>query len=95
MEASEKEPSADDLLSTIRDCCSQTPEFITYKLPIMESIFRLLLANNNEALELEELVKQMNERRSAYAYPVSPIALSRLLSSDQCYGLRHVQSNPS
>ncbi len=85
LKAGEREISADDLLSTIRDCCSQTPEFITQKLSILESIFRLFLANGNQPLDLEELGKQLNERRGEDAYRTSPEILSRLLSNDRYY----------
>ncbi|GAI07324.1 unnamed protein product, partial [marine sediment metagenome] len=46
---------AADLLTTIKDCCSKTPGFITDKLPILGSIFRLFLANGNQPLDVEEL----------------------------------------
>ena len=95
LRAGEREISADDLLSTIRDCCSQTPGFITHKLPILESIFRLFLANSNQPLDLEELEKQLSQWRGGDAYHTSVEVLSRLLSSDRYYGLRQVQSNPS
>ena len=86
------EISADDLLSAIRDCCSRTSDFITYQLPILASIFRLLLANGNQPLDLEELKKQLGEQWGGDAYRISTEILSRLLSSDQYYGLCEVQS---
>ena len=81
-----------DLLATIRDCCSQTPGFITGKLPILESIFRLFLANGNQALELEELGEQLGKWRGGDTYRTSSEVLPRLLESDQCYGLRQTPS---
>ncbi len=81
---------ADELLSTIGDCCSQNPGFITHKLPILESIFRLFLANNNQPLDLEELGKQLSQWRGGDAYCISAEVLPRLLESDQYYGLRQV-----
>ena len=95
LKASGQEISADDLLSTIRDCCSKTPAFITHRLPILESIFRLFLANGNQSLDLEELGKQLNQWRGGDAYRTSAEVLSRLLSNDQYYGLKQVQSKPS
>ena len=82
--------SAADLLSAIRDCCSKTPEFVTDRLPILESIFRLFLANGNQPLDLEELGKQLNEWRGGDTSRTSAEILSRLLESDQYYGLRPV-----
>ena len=85
-----KEISAEDLLATIKDCCSKTPDFITDKLPILESIFRLFLANGNQPLALEELGRQLSEWRGGDTYRTSAEILSRLLAGDQYYGLRPV-----
>jgi len=84
------EISAADLLTTVKDCCSKAPDFITGRLPILESIFRLFLANGNQPLNLEELERQLNEWREGDTYRTSAEILSRLLSSDQYYGLRQV-----
>jgi len=81
---------AEELLVAIKDCCSREPGFITGELPILESIFRLFLANGNEPLELEELSKQLSEWRAGNPYRTSVEVLSRLLRSDQHYGLRQV-----
>ena len=86
------ELSPADLVSAIKDCCSKSPGFITDKLPILESIFRLFLANGNQPLDLEELGKQLSEWRGGDTYCTSPEILSRLLSNDQYYGLRQVQA---
>ena len=85
------EMSADDLLTTIKDCCSKTPDFITDELPILESIFRLFLANGNQPLDVDELGNQLNELRGGDTYRTSPEILSRLLQSDHYYGLREVR----
>ena len=81
---------AADLLATIKDCCSKTPTFITGELPVLESIFRLFLANGNQLLDLEELGRQLSEWRGGDTYRTSAEILSRLLSSDQHYGLRQI-----
>ncbi len=88
LEAGEGDISVADLLAAIKDCCSQTPGFITDKLPILESIFRLFLANGNQPLDLEELGKQLSEWRGGDTYHTSAEILSRLLSNEQYYGLR-------
>jgi len=89
LERGKGEISAADLLSSIKDCCSKTPGFVTAKSPILDSIFRLFLANGNQPLGLEELSKQLAEWRGG-AYRASPQTLSRLLSHDHYYGLRQV-----
>ncbi len=85
------EISADDLLSTIKDCCSKTPTFITDKIPILESVFRFFLASGNQPLDLDELERQLREWRGGNFYGTSAEILSRLLESDQYYGLSQVQ----
>ena len=84
------EISAADLLKTIKGCCSKAPNFITGKLPILESIFRLFLANGNQPLDLEELGRQLSEWRGGDTYRTSAEILPRLLASDQYYGLRQI-----
>jgi len=86
------EISAADLVTTIKDCCSKTPGFITGESPILESIFRLFLANGNQPLDLEELGRQVGEWRGGDTYRASAEILSRLLKNDQYYGLRQVQN---
>ena len=86
------EVSAADLLATVKDCCSKKPGFISGNLPILESIFRLFLANGNQPLDLEELGKQLNEWRGGDSYRTSAEVLSRLLESDRYYGLRQAPS---
>lgn len=92
LNAEEKEFSAADFLSTIKECCGHNPDFITPKLPILESIFRLFLANGNQPLNLEKLGKQLSEQRGGDTYRTSVEILSRLLKDEQCYGLRPVPS---
>ena len=84
------EISSADLLSTIKNCCSKTPGFITGELPILECVFRLFLANGNQPLNLEELGRQLSDWRGGDTYRTSAEILSRLLESDQYYGLRQV-----
>ena len=82
--------SPEELISTIQNCCSNTPEFISHRLPIMESVFRLFLGNGNQAMVLEEVGQQLNQLRGGDSYRTSPEALLRLLKSDQYYGLQEI-----
>lgn len=88
----EGEISAADLVTTIKDCCSKTPGFITGRLPILERIFRLFLASGNQPLDVEELGKQLHDWCGGETSGTSPRVLSRLLDSDQYYGLRQTSS---
>lgn len=74
-----------NLLAAISGCCSKAPAFITSELPIRQSIFRLFLANGNQPLNLEQLSQELNEQRGGY--PTPPVALLRLLKSDDFYGI--------
>lgn len=87
------EVSAKSLLNNIKDCCSRDSGFITGELPIMESVFRLFLANGNQPLGLEGLREQLNERRGGDAYRTSAEILPRLLKSDRYYGIRQVRES--
>ena len=92
LKVEEEEIPAADLFTAIKGCCSKEPGFITGELPILESIFRLFLANGNQPLDLQELGKALSEQRGGDTYRTSVEILSRLLKSDQYYGLRQVQS---
>lgn len=91
LKAGEREIPIDSLLSTIQKCCSKTPDFITDKMPILESVFHLLLAGGNQPVNLEELSKQLSERRRGDTIRASVGILSRLLNSDEYYGFCSVQ----
>ena len=80
--------SADELFATVRDCCSGAPGFISGTTPIMESAFRLFLANGNQPLDLIELGRQLSDWRGVDTYRTSVEVLSRLLRDDGYYGIR-------
>lgn len=84
------EISADDLLASIKECCSQKTGYITAETPILESVFRLFLANGNQPLDLEELSEQLAEWRGGVFHRTSVEILSRLLASDRHYGIRQI-----
>jgi hypothetical protein len=90
LQVERKEIPADELLTAIRNCCSQEPGFITDELPVLESIFRLFLANGNQPLDLEEIGKQLSEWRAGNPFHPSVEILARLLKSERYYGLRQV-----
>ena len=82
--------TADDLLVSIKDCCSTKPGFIAADQPIMESVFRVLLVNRNQSLEMVELSRQLGEWRGGGSRHTSAEVLSRLLHGDRHYGIRRV-----
>jgi hypothetical protein len=84
--------SLNAMLAKIRGCCSHAPDFINDRLPILESAFRLFLANGNKPLGLEELGRQLGELRGGDPYRTAPETLLRLLKNDRYYGLQEVKS---
>jgi len=71
------------LLTAIKDCCSREHGFITGRLPLLECVFRLFLANGNQPLATEELARQLNDRLGEYGRQTSAEVLSRILSHDR------------
>ncbi len=92
LDAKGKYMSVNTLLSNIRDCCSHVPGFIADQQPIMESAFRLFLANGNQPLNLEELSSQLSEWRGG-DYRTSVEILSRLFKNNRYYGLREIKDS--
>jgi len=92
LDAKGKNMSVNALFSNIKDCCSHIPGFIAEQQPIMESTFRLFLANGNQPLNLEELSSQLSEWRGG-DYRTSIEILSRLFKSDRHYGLREIKDS--
>ena len=80
----------DDLFVIISDCCSKAEGFFAPDLPIMEIIFRILLANANQPLALEEIKERLDEGLATgeRAITISLETLKRLLDNDRYYGLR-------
>ena len=85
-----KQPSSEELIATIEKCCSNTPDFISYRLPVMESVFRLFLGNGNKTMGLNEVGQRLNQLRGGDSYQTSPEMLLRLLKNDRYYGLQEI-----
>jgi hypothetical protein len=76
------------LLSAAKECSGHSTTYITGDLPVMESIFRLFLAEGNGKLDLIELGRRLGDRRGVDTYRTSVAMLWRLLRADQHYGVR-------
>jgi hypothetical protein len=90
LQKKKKKVTLDDVLGSIIDCCAKTPDYITRKTPVMDSIFRILLANGNQPLDVEDMGKQLSERRGDNTYTALPHILTRLLTNDHWYGFKQV-----
>jgi hypothetical protein len=83
-----KGPTLNSLMATIHKCCSQEPDFINDKLPIMESVFRLFLRNGNRPLVLKEISSELAKVRYGDVYHTSPEMLKRIIKNDGYYGIQ-------
>ncbi len=75
-----------ELIKRVRECCSRNPDFINGQMPVLESIFRFFIANGNKPITIEELGKQLSERRGGDISRTSEEVLLRLLKNDRYYG---------
>ncbi len=91
LQKKKKKTSESDVLTAIKDCCFRAPGFITAKLPLLESAFRVILAGDNKPMGINALTKELSLRRGAEAYTPRPESLDRLLSNDRWYGFKKVE----
>jgi hypothetical protein len=74
----------DGLWEAIRSCCSQKPDYITQETPILDSIFRVFLANGNQPLSMLELHERLDKK--------PPDVILRILTRGQVYmGIKPVE----
>lgn len=76
------------LVHLIQECCSQHPDFLPPKLPLLESIFRLLLSRGNEPLAPEDLAQELSQRRGQKVE--EELVTGVLKREPRHYGLRAV-----
>lgn len=76
--------------AVIRADCSRQRGFITAETPLMEAIFRVLLANGNQPMDLEQIREQLEQYVSpvAVGHGFAPDVLERAIGSDRYYGIR-------
>ena len=73
----------DAMWEAIRACCSLKPGYITMDTPLLDSIFRVFLANGNKPLSVRELHERLNKK--------PPETILRLLTKGRVYlGIRPV-----
>lgn len=82
------------LFRTIKQCCSKGEGFLTPNMPLLEMIFRILLTNGNQPLELEEIQERLQQclGDSSGARDLSIPKLKRIIENDRYYGLRPVST---
>jgi len=67
----------DAIWEAIRACCSLKPDYITADTPLLDSIFRVFLANGNKPLSILELYERLDKR--------PPETILRMLTKGQVY----------
>lgn len=73
----------DAIWEAIRACCSVRQDYITAETPLLDSVFRLFLANGNKPLSVQELYERLDKR--------PPETILRVLTKGQVYlGIRPV-----
>ena len=78
-----------DPVATIQSCCVTATDFITPRLPVLEAVFRLLLAKGSpmDAEQIRESLSTWPGVEGAYSH-LSADMLEHLLESDSYYGFR-------
>ncbi len=81
-----------DPFAVIAECCSQKPEYHSSRLPVMEIVFRLFLANRNQPIALEDLTQEVLEWvRPGDGRVINPTVIDRLVLADEYYGIRQIE----
>jgi len=86
-----KPPKTDaGLLNAVKQCCSKSDGYITPDMPLLECVFRLLLASGNKPLTLKQIQARLLQRAGDAAEPrdFSIPKLQRIIEHDTFYGLR-------
>jgi hypothetical protein len=85
-----KDGKAQKTFSVIKDCCSKKEGFFTPLSPILDSTFRLFLANGNQPLSMEEITQELGKKRGDSYQSGRVGLLARLLKDEQYYGIRQI-----
>ncbi|MBI2872303.1 MAG: hypothetical protein HYY00_03835 [Chloroflexi bacterium] len=75
----------------IVECCSLRDDYIMPNMPLLEAVFRIILAKN-EPVGLQEVHRSLMERWASRDLPrsVSEETLHRILRRDAFYGIQEI-----
>ena len=81
-------------MNSAADYSARAPDYLTSDTPLLEAVFRVLLAERNRPIALQEMVEFIRDRYTRGQYPrdVSPEALQRLLEHQTSYGLKRLET---
>ena len=84
--------SPNEYMKIIASVCSKEPDFLLPGTPISEAVFRLLLANNNRPLSLQEIQTGLTSAWASVIYlkNLSDDVVRRMLDEPNEYFIRRV-----
>ena len=80
----------DQPMAVIRSVCSKERNYITPETPVLECVFRVLLATGNQPATIERIREQLGDWISLRDRPhgYAPELIERLINHDHRYGIR-------
>jgi len=77
------------IIKQITAQCSKTQDFLLPDTPLIEGIFRIILAGGNKPLSADEISKELLDRWSISAYPrdLSPVVVKKVLDHNESYSI--------
>ncbi len=86
-----------DPVKLIAECCSQHKDLILPDLPLLELVFRILLANSNQPISLSQLSQRIQEIlvRAGNHRSASPDTLKRIIDNNTYYNIRRTDLSSS
>ena len=81
-------------MAVIRDCCARKSGYVTPEMPVLEAIFRILLANANQPMPLQHIREQLREwcPSGRCQWLLMPLDVMRqVVERDQAYGLKRYE----
>ena len=81
-------------MNAVADSAARNPDYVTSDTPLLEAVFRVLLAERNRPIALQELVELIRQRYARGEFPrdVNVEALQRLLERQTSYGLKRLET---
>jgi hypothetical protein len=77
------------LMALLAEHCAGHPEFRLARLPVMEVVFRILLANQNRPMSAEEIAQEVEDWvRPGDGRVLNAGVLEKLMLADEYYGIR-------
>lgn len=85
---------AASLMRLLADNCAGSPNYRGARLPVMEIIFRILLANQNVPMSTDQIVETLDDWvRPGDGRILHQNVIERLIASDDFYGVRRVETS--